>query len=259
MKILTSMILLAGITSTSYANCIRAYEDAAFKREIRNEIFVVTGVIALAVTAAVLSSDDDSNNSSNNRSSEERNRRERLRNQNRNMHSYHGRHQRTTHVHHHYHVNHSYYTHERYGHARYHYHYRQSYGYYYVNEAPEDQRWLGDNNFDRVLASYNDAVVAFNNDVITTNSSYLNRLNELVAKRVVKLARRAGLKHKVKDIKSAKNLVSVEDRAVVRDQLIAGIEDTSENGFCSEGKNNNDALKRVKVIERLAQAVLATK
>lgn len=259
MKMLTSMFLLVGITSSSYANCIRAYEDAAFKREIRNEIFVVTGVVALAVTAAILTSDTDNNNSSNNRSSQERNRRERLRNQNRNMHSYHGRHHRTTHVRQHYYVNHSYYSHEAYGHKRYHHHYHQSYGYYYVSDAPSDQRWLGDNNFDRVLASYNDATVAFNNDVTTTSSSYLNRLNELVAKRVVKLARRAGLKHKVKDIKSAKTLISVEDRAVVRDQLIAGMEDTSDNGFCSEGKRDNGALKRVKVIERLAQAVLATK
>jgi hypothetical protein len=37
------------------------------------------------------------------------------------------------------------------------------------------------------------------------------------------------------------------------------MEDTSDNGFCSEGKRDNGALKRVKVIERLAQAVLATK
>lgn len=255
MKLITSMLLLVGITSSSYANCIRAYEDAAFKRELRNEGLVVAGVVALAVTAAILSDGDDNNNSSSNRRTEERSRRERLRQQNRDMHAYHGRHHRTTHVHHHYHVNHSYYSHERYSHDRYHHHYHQSYGYYYVSDAPADQRWLGDNNFDRVLAAYNDATVAFNEDVVVTSSKYLNRMNELVAKRVVKLARKAGLKHKVKDIKKAKNLVSVEDRALVRDEIIAGMEDTSEAGFCSEGK----ALKRVKVIERLAQAVLATK
>jgi Ni/Co efflux regulator RcnB len=255
MKNLTTLLLLVGISSSSYANCIQAYENAAFKRETNTQFLVVAGVVALAVTAAVLS-DNEQNNSSNNRSNNERNRRDRLRNQNRNMHNYHGNNQRRTHVHQNYHVNHSYYSHTRYNHERYHHHYHQSYGYYYVSEAPADQRWLGDNKFDKVLAAYNDATVAFNNDVTITNSSYLNDLNKLVAKKVVRLSRRARKKDKVRDIKSAKTLVSVTDRALVRDMLISGMEDTSSDGFCSD---NSKVLTRTKIVKKLAQAVLATK
>lgn len=130
-------------------------------------------------------------------------------------------------------------------------HHRHSYGVYYIHTYDNDGRWLGTNNFDRVLMAYNDAVVSSMSTDHYGTSSELYEFERVVAKKTVRIARRAGQSNKVSDIKASKRL-SYQDTIVLRDALMRGMEDSSSNGFCAGGK----AMRRNKLIKRLAKKVL---
>ncbi|MBT3983889.1 MAG: hypothetical protein HOE90_21210 [Bacteriovoracaceae bacterium] len=262
MKTILSLLLAVSFISTSYASsksCTRAFEDAAFDRETGARVAVVAGAIAVAIAATVavavaVSDDDDDNRSSSHVD---------VYTPPVHVQPNHGHHT-THHVEHHYvetHTYHNYYysddyySHEYYSHRHYHRHYHQSYGVYYVDSRDSDDRWFGNNAFDKVLKAYNDAKVWKNSDADFPSTAYLNELNKKVARRVKGLARRQGLTQIVPGIMRNAELKK-KDRRVVRNALIKGMEDTKATGYCSRGRYQNKALKRVQVIKRLAQAVL---
>ncbi len=130
---------------------------------------------------------------------------------------------------------------------------RRTYGVVYISTtSSSDDRWFGSNNFDKVLIAYNDAVMAYSQGVVRTYSTELNDLNKKVAKKIIHMARRQGVLDSVRDIKSDKNLTNDEDLRIVRDELMNGMEQTASMNFCPQ----NDAIKRVDVIELLAQKVI---
>ena len=134
---------------------------------------------------------------------------------------------------------------------RQHHHHHHTYGVYYINTYDNDGRWLGTNNYDTVLMAYNDAVVATSTTLPYGMSSELSTFESKVAKKVVRLAKRARLSNRVQDIKESKSL-SAEDKAVLQNACMDGMENMDQAGFCP----NNKALTRTKVIKKLAQAVL---
>jgi hypothetical protein len=130
---------------------------------------------------------------------------------------------------------------------------RRTYGTVYVSSSSSsDDRWFGSNNFDKILIAYNDAVMAYSQNVVRTYSTELNDLNKKVAKKVIRMAKRQGVIGSVRDIKSDRDLTKDEDLLVVRDGLMNGMEQAGSENFCP----SNDALKRVDVIEVLAQKVI---
>jgi hypothetical protein len=130
---------------------------------------------------------------------------------------------------------------------------RRTYGTVYIStSSSSDDRWFGSNNFDKVLIAYNDAVMAYSQNVARTYSSELNELNKKVAKKVIRMARRQGVLGSVRDIKSDRDLTKDEDLLVVRDELMSGMEQNGANSFCP----GDAALKRVDVIAALAQKVI---
>ena len=120
------------------------------------------------------------------------------------------------------------------------------------SSSSSDDRWFGSNNFDKILIAYNDAVMAYSQNVVRTYSTELNDLNKKVAKKVIRMAKRQGVIGSVRDIKSDRDLTKDEDLLVVRDGLMNGMEQAGSENFCP----SNDALKRVDVIEVLAQKVI---
>jgi hypothetical protein len=241
MKLLLSLALLISFTTSSFANCVDAYQDAAFNRELRNNTIIVVGVVALAVTAAILNDGESSSLSSSN-------------NNNNNgptviVHNHHNHYYHNPY----YYDYEGYYTHDRYGHSYYNNHYHRSYGSYYTTSTYSEDRWEGNNNFDKVLKAYNDALVWRNMDSDNSSSYALRRLNKRVAKKVKRLARKQGKKDLVADIINAKRLENDSDKLIVRDTLLTKMENKK---YCSEGKRNRRAMKRIHVIRDLAQAII---
>ncbi len=248
MKSIIAIFLLMGISLNSYANCTDKYEEAAFNRELRNEAIIVGAVVVATVAVAIILGNSDvdaDSNSSPNRPT--------TRPSHNNYHPH-----ISTHHHGHYHVNRGYYSHRRYSHRNYHRHYHRGYGYYYVGSSTDD-RWLGKNAFDKVLMAYNDAKVWNNADTDDSKSSVLAKLNKKVAKKVIRLAKKRDILDQFPEIAENKQIVNADDKLIIRELLINGMEDTSSTGFCAAGKKESKALKRVKVINALAEAVIANR
>jgi len=263
MKTILSLLLAVSFISTSYAgskSCTRAFEDAAFNRETGARVGVVLGIAAVVigttVAVAVAASDDDNDRSSSHVDVDVYTPPVHVRPGHGHHSTHHVEHHYVeTHTYHHYYYSDDYYSHQHYSHRHYHRHYHQSYGVYYVDSRDSDDRWFGNNAFDKVLKAYNDAKVWKNSDTDYPSTPYLNELNKKVARRVKALARRQGLTQIVPGIMRNAELKK-KDRRVVRNALINGMENTGPKGYCSRGKYQNKALKRVQVIKRLAQAVL---
>ena len=130
----------------SNASCVDAYQDAGFNREVRNTALVVAGVVVLTVAAIILSETDEDYPGARSSSSSS-------------SYRYHYPVFIHGHTHYNYYSNRSYYTHRRYGHRYYRNHYHYGYGYYYVGSSSSEDRWTGDNAFDKVLKAYNDSKV----------------------------------------------------------------------------------------------------
>jgi membrane-bound lytic murein transglycosylase len=209
--------LSLSITTSTFASCIEAYEVAAEKRDTSNGIMLTVGAIATVVTAAIIADNNSNNNSS---TSSARNNQPNRTNRTR-------RHRSSTR------------------------HRRHTYGVYYFHTYENDGRWLGTNSFDKVLMGYNDAVVASFNENPYGYSSELYEFEKKVAKKIIRLAKRARVSNRVRDIKNTK-ILTAEDKVVLRNALMDGIENTGSTSFCPDGK----ALKRTKVIKELASAVL---
>jgi hypothetical protein len=143
-------------------------------------------------------------------------------------------------------------THPRHRGPRYHHHH--TYGVYYIDTYDNDNRWLGSNSFDEVLKAYNDAVVSVTSLYPYGYSSELAVIERKVAKKIIKLARRARVSSRVSDIKNSKQLTGA-DKVVLRNALMDGMENTGDTGFCAAGK----ALKRNKVITELASVLLESR
>lgn len=242
MKIATIALALSFMTTAfaqSNANCVDAYQDAGFNREVRNTALVVAGVVVITVAAIILSeADDDYPGTGSSTAGGRRN-------------TYYSGHVHG-HTHYNYYSNHGYYSHNRYGHRYYQNHYHYNYGYYYVGSNSED-RWTGDNAFDKVLKAYNDSKVWANAGTKDSTSYVLAKLNKKIARRIKRIAKREGKLHLVEDITASRMLTTDADKLIVRDTLLESMENQT---FCNRGRNQNKAMKRTKVINELARAVI---